>query len=41
MELPHLEQLELLTLDLQQMNKDFEDLANEIGLNQDREDYAA
>lgn len=41
MELPHLEQLELMTLDLQQMNKDFEDLANEIGLNQDREDYAA
>lgn len=41
MELPHLEQLELMTLDLQQMNKDFEDLASEIGLNQDREDYAA
>ena len=41
MELPQLEQLELMTLDLQQMNRDFEDLANEIGLNKDRKDYAA
>lgn len=37
----HLEQLELMALDLQQMNRDFEDLANEIGLNKDREDCAA
>ena len=40
MELPHLEQLELMTLDLQQMNRDFEDFAKEIGIN-NRKDSAA
>jgi len=36
----HLEQLELIALDLQNMNRDFEDFAEEIGMT-NREDYAA